>query len=209
MKLLLFTCIFPLLFSCLVLQKDTYKEELQNIKAEVGESVTISCSKPEVSSFSAAWSLFPGNENLTFHKRYKDRFTNNSLNVTITNLTKEDSGVYCCAVKTVKKTLKRFIMLQVIEPCSSGGVGGEHQNQTDIPSYIPYGVIVLQTCIIFILLVMAFRRPRAASTSGFQRQVTGHIDTEDLKYAEIIRPSHPRVIQSEEKVTYALISRNK
>lgn len=94
-------------------------EEVQKLNAGVGESVTLSCSMPEVGSYSRTWTVFPRNENLTSHKHYKDRleFTNDGLNVTITNLTKEDSGVYCCALKTVTKEVKRLIILVVIEPC--------------------------------------------------------------------------------------------
>ncbi|XP_073454010.1 uncharacterized protein [Aquarana catesbeiana] len=173
----------------------------------------LSCSKPEDNIFSVAWTMFPGNENLTStHKSYKDRleFTNDNLNVSITNLIKEDSGLYCCAVKNTNKEVKRFIMLVVKEPCICKDMDTS-KNQGDTKSYILYGVIVLQTCIIFAFLVMTFRRPHAGSASGFQTQVTGQFDTEDLHYAEILRrnmPSHPRVIQTEEQVTYAPIRRN-
>ncbi|XP_077338955.1 uncharacterized protein LOC143983302 [Lithobates pipiens] len=110
---------------CIVLQADGQNivVETQHIKGEIGQSVTLSCGEPELSTFFATWIVSPENENLESNTHYKDRveFTKSKLYVTIRNLTKEDSRTYCCTVETVNKRVKQQIMLEVGQALVSKG----------------------------------------------------------------------------------------
>ncbi|KAM4019706.1 polymeric immunoglobulin receptor-like isoform 2-T2 [Anomaloglossus baeobatrachus] len=86
-------------------------------KAEAGESVTIKCPIiPDTSRFSLVWTFGYERENLSHHQRYKNRTKLGELNmeITISNLTKEDSGIYFCQCESISKATESGVVLEVI-----------------------------------------------------------------------------------------------
>ncbi|XP_072286836.1 cell adhesion molecule CEACAM1-like [Pyxicephalus adspersus] len=177
--------------------------QAHNTKAIVGQSVTLTCGTPDQGTFALSWTVFSRNESLPSSQHYKDRvkFTNRNLDVTITDLTLEDSGTFCCALRTPTNQEKKMVMLEV----EVMQLTCEDESKI---SYILYSVIVLQTFIIIAIFVLGFRRPFAAYASGVKNEANEQFDTGDLQYAEIYRTNnnpHPGVRQTGERVTYSAI----
>ncbi|XP_068103900.1 uncharacterized protein [Hyperolius riggenbachi] len=86
------------------------------LQGEVGQSVTIICQlEPEQKTFSANWTVGCKNESLADHQHYRNRVSLSwdHLNVTITSLTEEDSGIYHCNIRNVKTAKRPGTMLYV------------------------------------------------------------------------------------------------
>ncbi|XP_073498525.1 uncharacterized protein [Phyllobates terribilis] len=132
---------------------------LQVQKAEAGKSVTIKCPiKPDTDHFALVWTFGFERENLHHQKHYENRTKLGKLNMemTISNLTEEDSGIYFCELKKGSKAVESGVILEVIAtPDPAGDNFAEaKQNQTWHTIYI---IVGMETCIIIILLAVLIK----------------------------------------------------
>lgn len=90
---------------------------LKHVKAEIGQTVTLKCSgNREDGTFSVTWTENCGNNSLGQGPN-KNRMTSSKdkLEVTIANLTEEDSGIYRCRIDYGKNQTVEETKLWVIE----------------------------------------------------------------------------------------------
>ncbi|KAM4019834.1 polymeric immunoglobulin receptor-like [Anomaloglossus baeobatrachus] len=122
----------------------------QILKAEAGESVTIKCPIiPDTSRFSPVWTFGYERENLSHHQRYKNRTKLGEFNmeITISNLTKEDSGIYFCHYRSITKAADSGVVLEVIATPDPAGCSRQVSPPVEI---------IRITCLIILILLLSF-----------------------------------------------------
>ncbi|XP_073494103.1 uncharacterized protein [Phyllobates terribilis] len=183
-------------------QQNSTEIDLQILKVKPGTSVSIKCPlKPNTNHFSLKWTFGCG-ENLADHQRYKNRtrLSEDNMEITISNLTKEDSGIYICHMESDSKEEKsgaRVEMIPTPDPTDA------EENQTCFTIYI---IVGLETCMITILIVLITCR-----FSGYPRQKIKQkeeVETQEICYADVSTSrinQRPRTKGTEERTTYAAI----
>ncbi|KAM4019945.1 uncharacterized protein ACNLHF_000546 [Anomaloglossus baeobatrachus] len=140
-------------------QRNPNRINLQVLEAEAGKSVTIKCPiEPDTSHFSLVWTLGCERENLAHQNQYENRTKLGELNMemTITNLAEDDSGIYICQLNNGLKVVEAGVALEVTTtPDPSGDdFADANENKTWSTTYI---IVGLETCIIIILLAVLIK----------------------------------------------------
>ncbi|KAM4019582.1 immunoglobulin superfamily member 6-like [Anomaloglossus baeobatrachus] len=195
------------------------------VKAEVGESVTITCSfTSEFPAYSVTWTIgCNSTEKLQNNPCYQQRVNisfpdavqtpdssqvptyEGKTAITINKLTENDSGTFCCHIKTNKEPeTGAGTRLKVTTRPSPKG----KQNK-EIKIYIFYAVIGAEACVIVILMAVVIRNhPRGLSRPKEQDLQS---DPSGLQYAEIGKKSFPKRSRPKvevDAVTYSTVKVN-
>ncbi|XP_075692807.1 uncharacterized protein LOC142660041 [Rhinoderma darwinii] len=206
-------------------QKHLEVTQPEKVKAEAGESATITCTFMTTSpSYSATWSLGCDDtatlQNQPCYRRRVNISTTDPVvqtpqspqipvyemktTVTITNLTENDSEKFCCHISTTigEKGTGPGTRLEVTPKSSAG----QQKQDTPLITYILYAVIGAEACVIIILIAVVIKnRPGGSSRSEHQGQ---KLDPSGLQYAEICKksfPQHSRPRKDMEAVTYSAV----
>ncbi|XP_069800204.1 uncharacterized protein [Dendropsophus ebraccatus] len=219
--------IFSLL--SLILQIAAAQQDLMGRKpplltVRAGDSVTIHCPiVPHGGIFSVQWS-FGCEGNLTDHQHYTPRmtFSRDSLNMTITNLREDDSGIYSCQLYEDGSKVTAPGAILVVTPISHpagpssgpssgpspGPPPGPKDEDTASSSLTLLLIIGLETCIIVILLAMHLIFRFSGSSKKKKKQQNVPEPPQEICYAEVGRfqkNQRPKAKGNEETVVYAPI----
>ncbi|XP_075178635.1 uncharacterized protein LOC142250367 [Anomaloglossus baeobatrachus] len=199
----------------------------ETVTAEDGESVTITCSfTSKFSAYSVTWTIgCNSTENLQHNPCYQRRVnisfpdavqTSHSSQVptyegktaiTINKLTENDSGTFCCHIRSGGKIeTGAGTKLEVTLRASP-----EEKPQSEKwNEYIFYAVIGAEACVIVILIAVVIRNhPRGLSRSKEQDLQS---DPSGLQYAVIGKKSFPKQSRPRVKVdavTYSTVKVNR
>ncbi|XP_073494097.1 uncharacterized protein [Phyllobates terribilis] len=199
----------------------------EGVTADVGKSVTITCSfTSESPSYSVTWSIgCNSTENLRYNLCYQRRVNlsfpdavktpqnsevpnyEGKTTITINNLTENDSGRFCCHITSGRKTGKGAGTRLEVTPRS---FSAEPQDQEQLTMYISYAVIGAEAFVIVILIAVVIRNhPRGLSRSKEQNP---HLDHSDIQYADIAKKGFPKRSRPKvevDAVTYSAVKINK
>ncbi|XP_073494102.1 cell adhesion molecule CEACAM2-like [Phyllobates terribilis] len=173
------------------------------LKTEAGTSLTMKCPiKPDTSRFSLVWTFGHEHENIAHHQRYKKRIKLGEFNmeITISNLTEEDSGIYFCQLKSVSKSVVSGVILEVIATPDPAGPGKYHETW-----FILLIIVGLETCIIILLLAVLIKC-RFSGNSGQRNKK--EVELQEICYADVSTTrinQRPRTKGTEKTITYAAI----
>ncbi|KAG8552813.1 hypothetical protein GDO81_003085 [Engystomops pustulosus] len=212
-------------------QKQLVVTQPKMLQATAGASVNISCSFiSSDSSYTATWTLgceataIPLKDHLCFQHRVKfsvpasDQTASNSqapsdetqkATITIFNLTENDSGSFCCHIKTVlQKEMGSGTgtILEVTRKSIAAVPSDDLKMSEKVKTYILYGVIGAETCVIIILLAVVIKHRLQGSSSAVDQDV--QMDPSGLQYAEICKKSFPKQSRQQRKVesiTYSAV----
>ncbi|XP_040261876.1 uncharacterized protein LOC120977818 [Bufo bufo] len=208
-SLLLTMIILHLLFSRATGGKILNMEKYPDyIVTQSGDNVNINCTmKFPGTPYTVHWTLdCDGSTLLKDHPLYNGRVNFSSLRyeITIQNVTEQDSRMYCCHVETADGKIQagRGIRLQVTNKLKDflGHQGTGHEK------YILYTVIGAVAFVIIILIAVVIKcRPRGLSRTEDQG-LQSH--PSELQYAEICKKSshqqsRPRI--NVQEVTYSAV----
>ncbi|KAG8552810.1 hypothetical protein GDO81_003082 [Engystomops pustulosus] len=145
-------------------QKNSTRVRQPILKLRAGTSVTIKCPfSPDTSFFSVLWTYGFENEHLSQHQYYRNRVTisNSSLEMTISDLTEEDSGIYCCQVESGKKIQAVGAIVEVIPTSGPSKEPGCPECPSGSMWLVLEIVRVINIFILFILLILAVKTSAA------------------------------------------------
>ncbi|XP_044162299.1 uncharacterized protein LOC122946623 [Bufo gargarizans] len=212
-SLLLTVIILHLLFSRATGGKiQNMKKHPGYILTQSGDNVNINCPNDfPRSPFTLLWTLDCDDSTLLQdHPLYKGRviFSSGKHQMTIQNVTEQDSRMYCCHLKAADGKIQagRRIRLQVTNKLEDS-LG--HQ-ETGHEKYILYTVIGAEAFVIIILIAVVIKwRPRGLSRTEDQG-LQSH--PSELQYADICKNSShqqsgPRI--NVQEVTYSAVKFNK
>ncbi|XP_073405491.1 uncharacterized protein [Dendrobates tinctorius] len=179
----------------------------ENVTAEAGKSVAITCSfTSKFTAYSVTWSIgCNSTENLQNSPCYKHRVNisfpdavhipqssqvptyEGKTTITIYNLVENDSGRFCCHIRSGRKTATgNGTRLEVTPGSSSAG----KPDQEIWKKYIPYAFIGAEAFVIVILIAVVIRN----HSHGLSRSKDKNpqLDPSGLQYAEIAKKSFPK-----------------
>ncbi|XP_053545556.1 uncharacterized protein LOC128636587 [Bombina bombina] len=177
------------------------------IEVEAGKSVTINCTfKAESQHYSVIWSLGCSNRS-PIHSEvcYRQRVTLLRNQITIFNLTENDSGTYCCHVDLYGGYQGTGNGTRIV--VTQRGKQNHADSKRQDTKYILYSIIGFEFCIIIALLVFVINNRLQGSRDTHKKDEEHNMEP-TLHYAEIANrkvPSRPRSKHTEEKITYAPI----
>ncbi|XP_077148631.1 uncharacterized protein LOC143809447 [Ranitomeya variabilis] len=217
----------------LVLQIGAVHERLvvtqpENVTAEAGKSVTINCSfTSKFTAYSVTWSIgCNSTENLQNSPCYQHRVNisfpdavqipqssqvstyEGKTTITIHNLMENDSGWFCCHIRSGPDTgTGAGTRLKVTPRSSSSG----EPNQEIWKMYILYAVIGAEACVIVILIAGVIRNHSRGLSRSKEQNL--QLDPSGLQYAEIAKKSFPKRsgprVKVVDAVTYSTVKINK
>ncbi|KAM4641995.1 uncharacterized protein O3C94_016355 [Discoglossus pictus] len=180
-------------------------EQPEHIIAEAGGSVTMNCNFDAGSKhFSVIWSIGCSNRTpFNTESCYKNRVITQQQQITIVNLTENDSGTYCCHVELYnrRRGVGNGTRLEVIRRPSQIQTGSSGKDL-----FIHHVVIGVESSIIIILLVVLIAYYLRGTCKTQKKDNSDQGQDTGLHYASISTrtfPQHQRTRHMEDRITYA------